>query len=402
MKVLVFTTLYPSAVEPNKGTFLGSRTVRLAARPGLEVRVAAPVPYFPAWPPIAKWHRYARVPAEEWRDGVHVLHPRYPVTPKVGMRFYGRALELAVRPSLRRLRRAFPFDVLEAHYLYPDGWAATRIGRRLGVPVVLWARGTDAHSYPEIPAIRRAIRQALRGATRVAAVSSDLARRVEALEPSSRPVAVIPNGVDTSRFLPRDREEARRRLGIAQPGPILLVVGRLTAVKAHGLLLEALASLVGDGTVAREGVRLLVVGEGELRGALERQAGSLGIRECVRFTGEVDQKDLPDWYAAADLHCLPSLREGWPNVLMEAMACGVPSVASRVGGAPEILDGADLGCLVESGSAAAFADGVRAALARDWDRSGIAGRARDRSWERTAEKVEALLRAAVDANPVSP
>jgi glycosyltransferase involved in cell wall biosynthesis len=328
-----------------------------------------------------------------------VLHPRFVVTPKIGMSLYGRSLAVAALPVLRRVRSAFPFDVIDAHYLYPDGYAAVLAGRRLGVPVVLSARGTDAHTYPEMPLVRGRIRRALRGAARVVAVSRDLAERVRSVEPTLGEVTVIPNGVDTRLFRPADRDEARRRLGFGTEGRLVLAVGRLEPVKGHELLLKAFADLVGeDGS--RE-LRLVLAGDGARRSALEQEARDLGIETRVTFAGEVPHGQLADWYAAADLVCLPSRREGWPNVLMEAMACGTPSVSARVGGAPEILEDEALGILAAADDAHDLSRALREGLARPWDRSLIAARAAERSWERTAERIEELL-ASVHADSVSP
>jgi glycosyltransferase involved in cell wall biosynthesis len=201
-------------------------------------------------------------------------------------------------------------------------------------------------------------------------------------------------------FRPVDRGEARARVGLPADGRVVVSVGRLAEVKGHDLLLRALGELApAEGDPA--GIRLVLIGEGDRRGALERQARELGLEGRVRFEGEVAHERLADWYGAADLLCLPSRREGWPNVLMEAMACGTPCVASRVGGAPEILGEEEAGLLADPDDAGDLARALRAALARSWDRRVLVARAGEHSWERAVARIESVL-AEAHADSVSP
>ncbi len=402
MKVLVFTTLYPNPEEPNKGTFIRDRVRHVAAEPGVEVEVVAPVPYFPRIPlggRLERWAKFARVPREESRDGLGIHHPSYLVTPKFGMTRYGASLARGTRSLVRAIRRRFAFDVIDAHYLYPDAYAAVTLGRELGVPVVVSARGTDTHTYSDIRAVRPLLVRALEGASAVVSVSEDLKQRIGELAPGVGDVTVIPNGVDTERFAPMDRALARKKVGLATAeasGPLIVIVGRLTPVKAHDVLLEAFARLVRD---REDSPRLAIVGGGELREPLTRQARELGLADRVTFAGERSQSELADWYNAADVSCLPSHREGWPNALMEAIACGTPVVASRVGGAPEIVCEDALGRLVAPGDPDALAAGLGQALDREWDRDRLRAYASERSWGQTARRCIEVLRS-THANPL--
>ncbi len=403
MKVLVVTTLYPNPEEPGKATFLRDRVCAVAAQPDVEVEVVAPVPYFPRvfarWAP-PRWAKFARVPEVETRDGLRVHHPRYLVTPRVGMRHYGRWLERGAGRCVARIAERFAFDLVDGHYLYPDAWAAVRIARRFGVPAVVSARGTDTHTYGELPAIRPKIAEAVRGAAAVITVSADLARRVGEIAPGVEPT-VIPNGVDTVRFDRIPKAEARARLGLEPDRTWFVTVGRLTPVKGHEVLLAGIGRLFeGREAVDRSRVGLVIVGDGELRSELENLVGRLGLDGVVRFAGACSQDALPLWYSAADRTCLASHREGWPNVLMESLACGTPVLASRVGGAPEILSEPCLGRLVAPGDVDewtdALADVVRRCASGDDDTDPVRVRswALERSWASTAERVVRVMRRA--------
>jgi len=397
VKILVCTTLFPNPQEPNKGTFLAQRVRHLAALPEVELRIVAPVPWFPDLGVLRRferWHRFARVPREEHHEGIPVLHPRFLVTPRVGMRWYGRTLEKALLPVLRRLRARFPFDVLDAHYLYPDSFAALRAARRLGLPCVVTARGTDAHTFSRFRAIRPLLARTLREADSVCAVSRALAATLREIVPDLE-VTVVPNGVDCARFAPVERSRARERLGLDARGRWLLAVGRLTPVKGHDVLLGAMRRLGERGRRAG----LLLVGAGKEREPLERMARREGLNGQVRFVGELRHDELADWYSAADVVCLASHREGWPNVLMEALACGTPVVSTRVGGAPEIVEREELGLLVPPADPDALAAALEAALDRRWDRAAIRGHVEARSWEATARQAHEILQRVVRRMP---
>jgi len=170
MKVLVFTTLYPNNVWPNQGVFIKERMTQFARLDGCEVKVVAPVPYFP--PIKANWRwRFSQVAPSEVRDGIEVYHPRYYMTPKWGMTLYGILMFLSVVLAVRKLRRDFDFDLIDAHFVYPDGFAAVLLGKCFNKPVVVTARGSDVNLYSAFPIIHRLLRYTLNEAKSVIAVS---------------------------------------------------------------------------------------------------------------------------------------------------------------------------------------------------------------------------------------
>jgi glycosyltransferase involved in cell wall biosynthesis len=238
-------------------------------------------------------------------------------------------------------------DVVDAHFLFPDGVAAVLAAARLGRPVVLTARGSDVNIIAEEPLAGRWIRWAVQRADRLVAVSNDLGERLQALAPG-RTVEVICNGVDTDRFRPCDRRTMlRASLGVTDF--TVLSVGNLVPLKGHDVVIDAVARLPA--------VRLIIVGDGPLRSQLAARARALGIADRVHLTGSLPQEDLAKFYAAADVLALASSHEGLPNVVLESLASGTPVIATPTGGAREVLEGCDAGILAER-DARAFADGI--------------------------------------------
>ena len=391
MRVLVFTSLFPNNIWPLHGVFIQERMTRVAALPGVSLRVVAPVPYFPPLKLGARW-LYSQVAREETIEGLPVTHPRYFMIPKVATGWHGPFMARALLPYVKSLRAAFDFDVIDAHYVYPDGFAAVEIGRTLGVPVVVSARGSDINLFREIPSARPHLVRTLERASGLIAVSEALGRAMQELGAPAGKVRVIPNGVDARKFHPVPRDTARERTGSAQAGRLVLAVGHLTQNKGFDRLLGAFRGLLNLG--GYEDVRVVIVGEGVYRKELERLVGFYGLGERVRLAGQVPHAELHLWYGAAHLSCLFSRREGWPNVVLESMACGTPVLATPVGGVPEIIGNGPAGALAE-GDDDALALALAQALDRSWDREAVARFAQKHTWEQAADSVHRVLASVV-------
>lgn len=393
MKVLVFTSLFPNNVWPNQAIFVRERVLHLARIPGVDLRVVAPVPYYP---PLPGWRgAFRHVAPREERGGIEILHPRYAMLPKVGSRWHGAFLHRALRTRMERLRREFPFDVIDAHYLYPDAYAAVQLGRELGVPVVSSARGSDVNLMGRMPGLAPLVREVLARSNRLIAVSAALGHAMR--EMGAGDVSVIPNGVDATRFHPIDRVAARRKLDLGE-GPVVLSVGNLVPNKGMDRLIRALALASSNPGTSAASATLVIAGGGPEEDRLRTLATRHGLRDRVRFTGVVDHESLGSWYGAADLFALATEREGWPNAILESLACGTPVVATRVGGVPEILQTDRLGLMVDP-SDEAFAQAIEAALGRAWDRAEIARFAVGHTWEATARAAHAVLESALERTP---
>jgi glycosyltransferase involved in cell wall biosynthesis len=382
IRTLLFSTLYPSSARPIHGIFVETRLRELLLTGGVEARVVAPVPWFPStslrW---GEWARIAGTPVEEVRNGIEVHHPRYLLPPKVGMTMAPLLIALAAAPVLRRLRLSgFDFDAIDAHYYYPDGVAAALLARWFDRPVTITARGTDLNLIPQYMLPRWMIQWAARRAQASIGVSAALVDVLRGLGAPEERLHVMRNGVDLEQFQPLAQAKARSMLGVSGPGPLLLSVGHLVELKGHHLVIDALGHLTSRYPEAR----LAIVGAGEERMRLEERAGVKGLSDRVIFAGQQPNDRLPVWYSAADALLLASSREGWANVLLEAMACGTPVVATAIGGTPEVVS-PQVGALVNRRDAVSLAAGAARLLASPPDRAEVRGYAEGFGWRATSE-----------------
>lgn len=354
----------------------------LVRRYPCEVRVVAPVPWFPRWLRGKRYTAFSKIPDCEVRDGIEIHHPRYVVVPKLTWRIAPLMLVLGSIRTLRRLRaRGFDYDVIDAHFVFPDGVAAQVIGALAGKPVCLTARGSDINDSPRYWLPRQAIRWALARAQAVVAVSEELGTRIRALCGASVEVHVLPNGVDRTRFYPRDDESAIE--GIPADNKLVLSVGNLRELKGHDILIRAV-SLIRD-------VSLVIVGTGEEEANLRRLIDELGLGDRVRLVGAVDNENLPDYYSAADIFALASSSEGCPNVVLEAMACGTPVVATSVGGIPDLVPNSCRRFLVSERAPESFAAAISACLEDPPDHQTLLDRAGSFGWDATCSELRTLL-----------
>jgi teichuronic acid biosynthesis glycosyltransferase TuaC len=391
MKILTFTTLFPNQVKPNHAIFVETRLRHLVASGQVEARVVAPVPWFPfTGKRFGQYGDFARVPASEERFGLPVLHPRYPVIPKVGMNHAPALLANAARATVgRMLDEGYDFDLIDAHYFYPDGVAAVKLGQYFNKPVVITARGSDISLIPNFAKPRRMIQWAAANAAAVITVCDAL--KTELVQLGADPARITPlrNGVDLQRF--RQGERAALRLELGLDGFTLLSVGHLVELKGHDLVIGALPLLPGVG--------LLIAGSGVELARLRALARELGVEQRVRFLGAVPQPELPRYYGAADALVLASSREGWANVLLESMACGTPVVASRVWGTPEVVATPAAGVLMRERSRQGVADAVDA-LRADYPEHDDTRRYAERfSWDSTTAGQLKLFHAIVEKQP---
>jgi glycosyltransferase involved in cell wall biosynthesis len=386
IRLVTYSSLYPNAAQGNHGVFVENRLCHLVASGAAVSRVVAPVPYFPFKSPrFGSYAKYAQVPLWEERHGLTVHHPRFPLIAKVGMNLAPLTMALATLPAVRAAIAAQGgIDILDAHYLYPDGVAATIIGRWLNVPVVMTARGTDVSLIPKYPVPRRMIQKACARADGIITVSAALRDGLAGIGVDPAKVTVLRNGVDLKLFRPLDRQAARKRLDL--DGPTLISVGLLIERKGHHLIVEAMASLPG--------YTLLIAGEGPERGNLERQIQRLGLQDRVRLLGARPHDELPELYGAADALILASSREGWANVLLEAMACGTPAIGSPIWGNPEVIAKPEAGILMRERSAKGVADAVKTLFgSRMPTHEATRQYAQNFSWDATTEGQVELFRA---------
>ena len=392
MRILALTNLYPTPFQPFRAPFNRQQLGALSMRH--ELAIIAPI----AWTDELALRRRGGAPLPASRgvtsEGITVHHPRYLFPPKIFRGWYGHFLCRSIRPAFRQAIEELKPDVLLAAWAFPDGWAAVQLAREAGIPVAIKVLGSDILLLRPNSARQRRTIEALRGADGVIAVSQDLRDHVVALGVAADKVSVVYSGVNTSLFHPAPRRDARARLGIVGSTPLLLYVGNLAAVKRLDVLVDACAFLHQKGLQ----FDCRMIGQGPMKGSLERQIRASGLQDHMSLMAPRPMEELPDWYRAADVFVLPSRSEGLPNVLLEAMACGTPIVATRVGGVPEITRGLRPG-LVPSGDPQALAD----AIARTLTGAGAATAEgfHATSWDDSARLLAEVLQGLMSAIPTA-
>lgn len=382
MKFLVFTTLYPNAAMPTHGVFVENRLRAYLKKRRADIKVIAPVPWFPftndRFGHYASW---ARAPEVEIRHGIEVYHPRYFTPPKVGMERAPSALANCLKKAVQGLKNGgWDFDFIDAHYFYPDGVAAAQVAEDINKPFVITARGTDVNLIPTYAGPRAKIVDAAMRADAIISVASTLKDKLARLGAPTRKITTLRNGVDLDTFCQMDRDQIRQNMQLH--GPVIVSVGHLIDRKGHNIVIDALKEIPG--------AALLIAGDGEKREALKKQARTAGVDERVRFLGAVPHENLPAIYNAADVLALASSREGWPNVLLEAMACGTPCVTTFAAGG-EAVTGLSAGRIVEERTPQAFASAIKAIFDNPRDRAATRRYAEDYSWDETIDGMAAIF-----------
>jgi len=384
VKILTFSTLYPNKIFHQHGIFVENRLRYLLANGNVQSKVIAPIPWFPLkHERFGDYAKYAQVPEFENRHGIDVIHPRYALIPKVGMTMAPLLLAMAtLRPLKKILADGYDFQIIDAHYFYPDGVAAYILGKLLGKPVIITCRGSDISLIPIYFVPRHMIKWSAKGSAGLITVCQALKDSLVSLGIEDQDVTVLRNGVDLQKFKPvANRDELRKSLSIK--GTTLLSVGHLIHRKGHHLIIKALEDLPN--------VSLLIAGDGVEESNLKELAKKLQFQDRVRFLGSIPHDQLVQYYAAVDMLILASSREGWANVLLESMACGTPVVATKVWGTPEVVTQAEAGVLVDERSSSGIANGVKALLKNYPDRKQTRLFAEKFSWDATTLGQEALF-----------
>ncbi len=380
-RVVVLSTLFPHAAQPTTGLFIRERMFRVAR--AIPLTVVAPAPWFPLQGLLRRWRPHFRPPgpAKETQQGIEIRRPRFLSVPGACKWLDGFSMAVCCLPLLTSLKRRSACNIIDAHFAYPEGYAAALLGRWLGIPVCITLRGTEVPLARDRRRRRRMI-AALGHATRIFAVSESLKRHAIDMGIDSQKIVVVTNGVDTLKFHRIEQAAARRSLGLRGEGPVLVSVGALVERKGFHRVLECLPEL----RRRFPGLRYLIVGgpgpEGDWSAELQRLVDDLGLRDCVAFLGSIAPEALKVPLSASDLFVLATRNEGWANVLLEAMACGLPVVATDVGGNAEVVSDERLGLVVPFGDRERLTRAIADALVRRWDRDGIVAYAEGHSWER--------------------
>ncbi|MGQ9685782.1 MAG: glycosyltransferase [Thiobacillaceae bacterium] len=384
-RIVVYSSLFPNAAQPNAGLFIRERMFRVGKR--LPMVVVSPKPWFPGQGLIRLLRpHYRPMPARrEVQDGITVLFPRFLALPGAFRGLDSLMMAAGSYLTLRRLK-AEGYNLIDAHFAYPDGHAAVRLGRWLGLPVTVTLRGTEV-PHSRKPTLRPKLQAVFQQADKVIAVADSLRQLALSLGLPADKGIVVGNGVDTTRFQPVDRQTARARCKLPAQAKVLVTVGALVERKGFHRVIDCLPALMAQ----HPDLYYLIVGgaspEGDMEAELRAQVARLGLSERVRFLGPVPPEDLKWPLSAADVFVLATRNEGWANVILEAMACGLPVVATDVGGNREVVARESLGSIVPSSDQAALTRALDEALARDWDRQAIRAYALENDWEGRVQRL---------------
>jgi len=357
MNVLVLSHMFPNPVDACAGIFVLEQAKALREA-GVEVHVVSPTPWAPR---LLRFHpsvrRYSVVPPTRRLEDFVVHYPPVPTLPRnIGFWLSGVVFYLSCRGVVSRLMQDVRIDVIHAHAVLPDGLCGVLLGREFGLPTVCTAHGSDVNVYPRHNSlVRRATKWTLQHADRVIAVSENLKNEALALG-GDCPISVVRNGAASTSFQAYSKPQARSTLGLNPAHKMVTFIGYLRAEKGVDHLLHAFASVRGGQ------VQLCIVGDGPLRDSLISNAKRLGIFENCIFAGQRPHSEIPLWISASDCVVLPSLSEGFPTILPEVMLCGVPIVATAVGGVPEAVHDQETGWLVPPSNSSAIAHALRTLL----------------------------------------
>lgn len=378
--ILVFSSLFPSNAAPTNGLFIRERMFRVAEH--VNLTVVSPVPWFPGQQLGRMFKKNYRPQPEkmEIQQGITVYFPRFLSFPGVLRNIDGFMMYLCSLFLVRRLRNEKHIEIIDSHFTYPDGLAATWIAQSLGLKSIITLRGTEV-PHSKIPGRKKQLLRAWNQADRLFAVSNSLRQHATALGAGADKFTVIGNGIDTEKFQPIEKIEARKRLNIDVDARVLITVGGLVERKGFHRVVECLPYLLAEFPKL---VYLIVGGanaEGSYKAEICALAENLAVTDHLMFLGAIKPEELSAPLSAADVFVLSSSNEGWANVILEAMGCGTPVVATDVGGNAEVVDSAELGAIVPFGDHEKLLEAIQYALHRDWDVGKLTQYAQDNHWD---------------------
>ena len=381
-KLLVYCSLFPSNKRPNAGVFIRERMFRVGQQ--LPIVVVSPVPWFPLQGIIRYWKPHFRPQPDKFevQQGVQVYFPRFFSIPGLFKSLDGFFMALGSLSTLIKLKREF--NIIDAHFAYPDGYAATLLGKWFKVPVTITLRGTEV-PLARMPGRKIRMLKAINRATGIFSVADSLKQHVIGLGANADKIRVVGNGVDINKFYPLDKAQERRELDIPADAKVLISVGALVERKGFHRVIEVLPELVKQ----YPQIIYLIVGgdspEGNIRDKLEQQVKELKLENHVRFLGALSSEQLKKPLSAADIFVLSTANEGWANVFLEAMACALPVVTTDVGGNSEVVNDELLGAIVPFGDKEALLNALSQAIQKQWDNNAIVQYAIDNTWDTRVE-----------------
>jgi teichuronic acid biosynthesis glycosyltransferase TuaC len=389
LSVLLLSGLYPNVTNPYFGIFVHNQ-VRQLSKAGCCVKVISPVPLVPQLLQFkSKWKTYAKIPEATIIDGIEVIYPRYVRPP--GAWFHGIScytMYAGINKIVRPIIKEFRPDILHAHRATPEGFVGKLLSKKYGIPLVCSLRGSDINVFPYRDRLTMTLtRRVLSNGHRLISVSGTLKAAAESISSPQTPIRVIYNGCATSNisFDGSKRLAHRASLGISQNDKVLIFVGNLIKTKGVFELLDSFSRL----SSSRPNLYLIIVGTGSEQNKIEKFIASAALDKRVFLTGAVPHSAVSGWLSVADIFVLPTYNEGLPNALLEAMACGLPAIATRAGGIPEVVEDGKSGILINSQDCNSLSTAIEyllthEAVAAEMGMAGKQAVEANFSWERNA------------------
>ena len=378
MTILIISNLYPNRLAKNRAPFNRRQFFELSRR--CSIKIIAQV----AWTDKVTLKRSTgqTVPYQETIDGIETFHPTYYFIPKVLESLYGLFCFLSIYATASRQIRTMQPDCIFATWAYPDGFAAVLLGFLYRIPVFIKTHGSDIHS---IQSRLRKILTAwgLNKARKVFSVSGDMKNKMVKMGVDEDRIITIYNGIDHTVFYPRVKTKARKKFNIPLDRTVMLFVGNLEMVKGPDVLIRAFHRVKPELT----GCVLYLTGEGSQLKYLKKKCSDYGLGKSVIFSGPVAHEEMGCLMNTADLLIVPSRNEGVPNVILEAMACQIPVVATRVGGIPEVVVENQTGLLVESENPTQLGNVIKDALRREWNKDTILKHSKQYTWDKNISAI---------------
>jgi sugar transferase (PEP-CTERM/EpsH1 system associated) len=375
-KILVFTNAFPRSFDPNKGLAVKEEIEQLRRYFDIKIISAIPRNIFST--------ENNNVPQNIWINDIEVFQPLYYTVPRIGIIFSGYSYYLAVKRMVEELHERFNFNLILSYWTYPDGLAASIYAKRFNAPFIIRPRGSDVNVFLNHGFLRKKLKTVFKRADKIMPKSTDLQESIKRIGMYSDKLCAIPNGINLKEFYPLDKEECRKKLDVPLDKKIVLFVGNLLPIKGVSCLLEAIKVLDAR---KRNDMVFQILGSGKLENNVREAIKKFKFVSAV-LEGEIPHKDLPVWINASDLVCITSLNEGCPNILLESLACGIPVVATKVGGIPEIINSDMLGILVPKNDIHTIANAIEEALKRSWKKELLRERVSGSSWDRISEQLK--------------
>jgi glycosyltransferase involved in cell wall biosynthesis len=385
MKLLAITNLFGRPWDTTVGTFNQKIFGQISSR--CELTLLVPIP----WTEIIKFPKqYFGANRQLEGKWPFVRYFPYLYIPKLSQStnvYFLLVSAILFCPVIILFRQ---WDAVIGSWIYPDGLVAVLLGKLKRIPALAVALGTDVNDLANRSTQRSQVQRILSQAAATVTVSQDLANKLAALGINQEKLHVILNGVDSDSFKPQPKNAAKMELGFKHSEKLLLFVGSHIPEKGCFELINAFNAI----SQQEPNCKLVMIGGGSAALALQDLVSQLKLDSKVIFAGKLSHDLLPRWFAAADALCLPSYREGIPNVIMEAMASGLPVVATSVGGIPEVVTD-ESGILITPKDVESLVKGLAQALSRQWNTDAIRASVKDYTWDATGQQYIQLINDAI-------